>query len=95
MRAYKITLLFLDFDEVGPQEAKSLIENARLPNRIDPGTVMAIEEADIGEWHDNHLLNKRTTMAAAFEELFRKPDMCSYHELEQPCRECAENRDYT
>ena len=75
MRAYKITLLFLDFDEVGPQEAKSLIENARLPNRIDPGTVMAIEEADIGEWHDNHLLNKRTTMAAAFEELFRKPDM--------------------
>lgn len=70
MKAYKITLLFIDFDEVGPQEAKYLIENARLPNHIDSGTVMDIEEADIGEWHDNHPLNNRKTMAAAFEEIF-------------------------
>ena len=72
MKAYKITLLFLDFDEVGPQEAKSLIENARLPNRIDPGTVMDLQEADIGEWSDDHPLNKRATMAEAFRSLFDK-----------------------
>ena len=70
MKAYKITLLFIDFDEVGQQEAKYLIENARLPCRIDPGTVMSIEEADIGEWRDDHPLNKLATMATAFEELF-------------------------
>lgn len=70
MKAYKITLLFIDFDHVGKDEAKLLIENARLPNRIDPGTVMSIEEADIGEWHDDHALNKRTTMHQAFASLF-------------------------
>ena len=72
MRAYKITLLFIDFDEVGQQEAKYLIENARLPNHIHPGSVMAIEEADIGEWRDDHPLNKRATKAAAFRALFAK-----------------------
>jgi len=72
MKAYKITLLFLDFDEVGPQEAKALIENARLPNRIDPGTVMDLQEADIGEWSDDHPLNKRATMSEAFRSLFDK-----------------------
>ena len=70
MKAYKITLLFLDFDEVGPQEAKALIENARLPNHIHPGMVMETQEADIGEWSDDHPLNKRATMASAFAELF-------------------------
>ena len=70
MKAYKITLLFLDFDEVGPQEAKALIENARLPNHIHPGMVMETQEADIGEWSDDHTLNKRATMASAFAELF-------------------------
>lgn len=70
MKAYKITLLFIDFDHVGKDDAKALIENARLPNRIDPGTVMSIEEADIGEWHDDHALNKLKTMHQAFVALF-------------------------
>lgn len=72
MRAYKITLLFLDFEDVGPQEAKSLIENARLPNHISPGKVMDLQEADIGEWSDEHPLNKRATMSEAFHALFAK-----------------------
>ena len=72
MKAYTITLLFLDFDEVGPQEAKALIENARLPNHIHPGMVMETQEADIGEWSDDHPLNKRATMSEAFRSLFDK-----------------------
>ena len=70
MKAYKITLLFIDFDEVGKDEAKDLIESARLPNHIHPGTVMSIEEADIGAWHDDHPLNKFSTMAETFAEIF-------------------------
>lgn len=72
MKIYKITLLFLDFDHVGKEGAKEMIESARLPNRIDPGTVMSIEEADIGAWHDDHPLNKRSTMAKTFAEIFSK-----------------------
>lgn len=70
MKAYKITLLFIDFDNVGREGAKELIESARLPNRVDPGTVMSIEEADIGAWHDDHPLNKFSTMTVAFSALF-------------------------
>ena len=70
MKAYKITLLFLDFDEVGKDEAKYLIESARLPNHINPGTVMDLQVADIDEWSDDHPLNSRATRALAFAEIF-------------------------
>lgn len=71
MKVYKITLMFIDFDDVGDIGAKQLIENARLPNHISPGHVMALEERDIGEWHDGHPLNFSATMADFFKELFK------------------------
>lgn len=71
MKVYKMTLMFLDFDNVGPDGAKSLIENARLPNRIDPGSVMELEEREIGEWEDENPLNSGTTKHKAFKELFK------------------------
>ena len=68
-----MTLMFIDFDEVGPEGAKQLIEHARLPNHISPGTVTALEERDIGEWRDDHPLNNHKTQIAAFQLLFEKP----------------------
>jgi hypothetical protein len=68
MKVYKMTLLFIDFDDVGAEEAKHLIENARLPNH---SRVMSLEERDIGEWCDEHPLNRHDTQAAHFEELFK------------------------
>lgn len=70
MKVYKVTLMFVDHDNVGDARIKGLIENARLPNRIDIGTVMAIEDRDIGEWRDDHPLNYRDKQAAEFERLF-------------------------
>ncbi len=70
MKAYKITLLFIDHDRVGPDEAVELIENARLPNHISAGTVMEIEERDIGEWSDEHPLNRTSTHDAEYARLF-------------------------
>lgn len=65
-----MTLMFIDFDNVGMAGAKQLIEEAELPNHIHPGNVTSIEERDIGEWHDDHPLNDRKTRAAAFQLLF-------------------------
>ena len=45
MKVYKMTLMFVDHDEIGPREAKQLIERARLPNHVDPGDVMSVEGA--------------------------------------------------
>ena len=70
VKVYKITLMFVDHDGVGPTGAKNLIENARLPNHIRAGRVMALEEADIGEWEDDHPLNSSVTQAAEFARLF-------------------------
>ena len=70
MKAYRMVLLFVDHDDVGMAGAKQLIEDARLPNRIDPGTVISIEERDIGEWHDEHPLNYRDKQVAEVARLF-------------------------
>lgn len=72
MKVYKITLMMVDFDNLGPEGAKTVIENARLPNHISPGKVMALEERDIGEWDDEHPLNNHKTQIAAFQNLFSK-----------------------
>lgn len=65
-----MVLMFVDHDEVGPEGAKQLIEEARLPNHISPGSVMSVDERDIGEWRDDHPLNHRGKQAAEFARLF-------------------------
>lgn len=70
MKAYKVTLLIVDHDEVGKDGIVENIENVRYPNRCISPNVMEIEEADIGEWSDDHLLNNGTTQEIEFERLF-------------------------
>ena len=70
MKAYKLTLLFVDHDDVGMDGAISLIENAQLPNHISAGTVMEAEDYDIGEWSDDHPLNSDRTMCTEFDRMF-------------------------
>ncbi len=57
MRAFKIELLILDFDDIGADEIESVLEQTRYPNRSIKPDVMLIQSADIGEWHDDHPLN--------------------------------------
>lgn len=70
MKVYKLTCLFIDFDECGEQEIKDLIENARLPNHIIPPDVMKMESVDIGEWDDDNPLNFKKTKEKEFNRLF-------------------------
>lgn len=72
MRAYKLEVLVIDFDDVG-DEVVSLIENARYPNRCISPSVMNVEVRDIGEWSDDHHLNKKDTMKAAYNRMFSDP----------------------
>lgn len=69
-----MTLMFLDHDNIGAADAVQLTENARLPNHISPGKVLAVEERDIGEWRDDHPLNYRDRQAAEFARLFHTSD---------------------
>ena len=68
-KVYKIVLCTVDHDNVGAKGMKQLIENVLLPNHIDAGTVVSIEERDI-EWTDEHPLNSCRTHDAEFARLF-------------------------
>lgn len=70
MKAYKVELLIIDFDELGKDGIIREIENANYPNDCLSPRVKCIVEKDIGEWDDSHPLNKLNTCDAAYQELF-------------------------
>jgi hypothetical protein len=66
MKAHKLEVLVIDFEGYGPQEFATIIEQHRHIN----GSVMATTTADIGEWSDDHPLNKGSTIKAEYVRLF-------------------------
>jgi len=70
MKAHRITILIVDHDGVGEEDARMLIENARYPNHCLSPHVLSFETAEIGEWDDDHPLNCKGTQEAEVERLF-------------------------
>lgn len=66
MKAYKIEILVIDHENVGEKDIKELIENTRY---IAP-QIKNIECADIGEWTDDHPLNKHESADEEYQKLF-------------------------
>jgi len=61
MKAHLMTVLIIDFDELGADEAKNELEAANYPNDCLSPYVLEIETKDIGSWADHHPLNFYTT----------------------------------
>ncbi len=70
MKAYKLEILIIDLDKVGKDEIVSILENTKYPNWCISPDVKSIEEADIGEWHDDHPLNKKASCDEEYKRLF-------------------------
>lgn len=70
MRVYKVELMILDFDEIGGEEIRDVIENQRYPNHCISPNVMHIESRELGEWDDEHPLNNTKKMQGEFYRLF-------------------------
>lgn len=70
MKAYKVELLILDFDEIGEAEIADVIRSAHYPNHCIAPDVKKIESREIGEWSDDHPLNNSETADTAYKELF-------------------------
>jgi len=66
MKAFKVEVLVLDFENYGKEQIELMLGNVRglMCNVHD------IQVADIGEWDDEHPLNNRTTQDAEFQRLF-------------------------
>jgi len=74
LKVYKLEVYVIDFDELGGEEIKSTIENQKYPNWCINPNVKKIKERDIGEWSDDHPLNKSDTCDAEYERLFSRGD---------------------
>jgi hypothetical protein len=70
MKVHKLTIIVIDFDELGADEVKTTIENQRFPNDCIYPSVESIETRDCGKWSDEHPLNNSKTKAAEIERLF-------------------------
>lgn len=60
MKAMIVTLIVIDFDNVGEDGVTQVIEHTRFQNNCIFPRVSKIETADIGEWHDDHPLNLKS-----------------------------------
>jgi len=70
MKVYKIEVMVVDLDQIGEQEIKDVIEHTRYPNHCIAPKVKNIESRDIGQWHDDHPMNKPDTADAEYKRLF-------------------------
>ena len=70
MKAYKITILVLDHDEIGRDGIVNAVERTKYPNRCIAPSVQDIEEAEIGEWHDDHAMNHHSTRRGEYQRIF-------------------------
>ena len=74
MKVYRLEVMAIDFDEIGPEQIKAEIENARYGNRCIRPEVMACDVRDIGEWHADHPLNLLAKSDAEYRRLFKGGD---------------------
>jgi len=74
MKIYKIELKVIDFDEIGEDCIKQELEGTKYSNHCISPVVVQMESRDIGEWHDDHPLNKRDSEGAEYQRLFAEPE---------------------
>ena len=67
MKAYKLEVLVIDTNEVGIDCVLEAVEESRYVS-ID---ILEVSEADIGEWMDDHPLNKHSTKRDEYNRLFK------------------------
>jgi hypothetical protein len=70
MKVYKLEVIVIDLDEIGESQIKDVLENVRYPNHCISPEILSVEERDIGEWSDEHPLNKKETKYIELRRLF-------------------------
>lgn len=64
MKAYRVEIVIVDFDELGPDGLIEELEAVNFPNdciHLSASNVRIAQVVDIGDWSDEHPLNRRGT----------------------------------
>lgn len=70
MKIHRVVMYIIDFDEVGADGVKEVLQNTRYPNRCISPNIAEVQTRDIGEWSDDHPLNKLSTADSTAKALF-------------------------
>ena len=70
MKAYKVELLVIDFENIGAEGITDELEGANYGNHCISPVVKKCEVQDIGEWSDDHPLNVSATQTPEYRRLF-------------------------
>lgn len=69
MKAHILTVLVIDFDELGSERVVNTLECANFPNDCIGPDVLGWTSIDIGDWDDDHMLNRESTQREYLESL--------------------------
>ena len=72
MRVMRLEVIVVDTDNIGEKAIREAIEHSKYPNWCITARVRGIETRDIGEWNDDHPLNRRDTAEEELNRLFGK-----------------------
>lgn len=70
MKVIRMVITIIDFENLGAEGAADVLKNTRYPNDCINLSVRSFEERDIGEWHDDHPLNRSDTEDQEYERIF-------------------------
>lgn len=70
MKIHKFEIVIFDFENYGIENYKTILSN----HRDFTATILSSNTADIGEWGDNHVLNKNTTEASVYRKYFAEDE---------------------
>jgi len=73
MKVYKLEVMVIDHDELGPDGIREELENADFANHCIHPAVKKVECRDIGEWSDDHPLNIGSACEEEYRRLFEEP----------------------
>lgn len=65
-KAYKIELFILDVEGIREENVIYFLENVKY---LYP-KVMSVQSRELGEWYDDHPINKKDTYKQTYDELF-------------------------
>ena len=68
MKAYRVEMIVVDFENHGEAVLRQNIDQMR----YYAPDIIAVEEADIGEWSDDHPLNCKSTLRYEKRAYFEK-----------------------
>jgi hypothetical protein len=70
MKVHKVTLMVIDFDNIGSDGVEGVLETTRYANRCINPKIVDVESVDIGEWDDKNPLNSIKNWKKEYYRLF-------------------------